>query len=119
MKTATGGFPLGWRRRNFAWEKDVDGVIKWAKDNALEVIDLGRDTDTSAKPFVEAGLRIGTADLAVWEAMISPDAGKRKAAVAKNAEYIKASVKAGANVFFMCMVPEDASRPRKENFGYM
>jgi sugar phosphate isomerase/epimerase len=64
-------------------------------------------------------LRIGTADLITWEEMISPDAGKRKEAVAKNAEYIRACTKVGANVFFMCMLPEDKARPRKENFGYM
>jgi sugar phosphate isomerase/epimerase len=119
MKTATGNFPLGWRKGNFAWEQDVQGVIRWAKDNELEVIDLGRETDTKAKPFLDAGLRIGTADLKVWEAMISPDAGKRKEAVAKNAEYVKACVAAGANVFFICMLPEDKSLSRKENFGYM
>ena len=41
MKTATGNFPLGWRRRNFAWEQDLDGMIAWARENDLEVIDLG------------------------------------------------------------------------------
>ena len=119
MKTATGNFPLGWRRRNFDWEKDLDSMIAWAKDNDLEVIDLGRDADTTAKPVVDAGLRVGTADLTVWEEMISPDAGKRKDAVAKNADYIKACVEAGANVFFMCMLPEDKTLSRAENFGYM
>ena len=29
MKTATGNFPLGWRRRNFAWEQDLDSMIGW------------------------------------------------------------------------------------------
>jgi len=119
MKTATGNFPLGWRRRNFAWEKDLDGIITWAKDNDLEVIDLGRDGDKSVKPVVDAGLRVGSVDLTVWEAMISADAGKRKDAVAQNAEYVKACVDAGANVFFMCMLPEDKSLSRAENFGYM
>ncbi len=119
MKTATGNFPLGWRRRNFDWEKDLDGMIAWAVDNQLEVVDLGRDADMSTKAVVDAGLRVGTADLTVWEEMISPDAGKRKDAVAKNADYVKACVAAGANVFFMCMLPEDRSLSRAENFGYM
>ena len=42
MKTATGNYPLGWRRRKYAWEQDLDGMIAWALDNELEVIDLGR-----------------------------------------------------------------------------
>jgi len=119
MKTATGNFPLGWRRRNFAWEQDLDSMIEWAKDNDLEVIDVGRDGDSSAKTVIDAGLRVGSADLAAWEEMISPDASKRKDAVAKNAEYIKTCAEAGANVFFICMLPEDKSLSREENFGYM
>lgn len=119
MKTATGHFPLGWRRRNFAWEQDLDGMIGWAQENDLEVIDLGPDSDVTAKPVIEAGLRVGTADLRVWGEMMSPDAGKRREAVAQNAAYIQTCAAAGANVFFICMIPEDPSRERAENFGYM
>ncbi len=119
MKTATGNFPLGWRRRNFAWEQDLDGMIAWALENDLEVIDLGRDADSGAKTVVDAGLRVGSADLTVWTEMMSPDAGARSDAVARNAEYIRDCAAAGAKTFFICMVPEDPSRSRAENFGYM
>ena len=119
MKTATGNFPLGWRRRNFAWEQDLPGMIAWALENDLEVIDLGRDADSIAKTVVDAGLRIGSADLTVWTEMMSPDAGKRRDAVARNADYIRACVAAGASTFFICMIPEDPSRGRAENFSYM
>lgn len=119
MKTATGNFPLGWRRRGFAWEKDLDSIIAWAKENDLEVIDLGRDGDTSVKPVVDAGLRVGSVDLAVSKEMISADASTRKDAIATNADYIRACVDAGATVFFVDMRPEDKSLSRAENFGYM
>ncbi len=119
MKTATGNFPLGWRRRNYAWEQDLDGMIAWALENDLEVIDLGQDADRDAKAVVEAGLRIGSADMAVWHEMISPDAGARRDAAAKNAEYIRACASAGAVTFFVVMLPQDPARPRAENFGYM
>lgn len=119
MKTATGNFPLGWRRRNFAWEQDLDSMIAWAQENDLEVIDLGPDSDVTAKSVIEAGLRVGTADMRVWGEMMSPDAGKRRQAVAQNAAYIQTCAAAGANVFFICMIPEDPSRERAENFGYM
>ncbi len=119
MKTATGNFPLGWRRRNYVWEQDLDGMIAWALENDLEVIDLGPDADSSAKTVVDAGLRVGTADLSLWQEMISPDAAKRRDAVARNAEYIRACATAGAATFFIVMLPEDPSRPRAENFGYM
>ena len=119
MKTATGNFPLGWRRRNFTWEQDLDGMIAWALENDLEVIDLGRDADSVAKKVVAAGLRVGSADLTVWGEMMSPDAGARRDAVAQNAEYVRACVAAGAKTFFICMIPADPSRKRSENFGYM
>ena len=119
MKTATGNFPLGWRRRNFTWEQDLDGMIAWALANDLEVIDLGRDADSITKRVVDAGLRVGSADLTVWGEMMSPDAGKRRDAVARNADYVRACAAAGAKTFFICMIPEDPSRPRAENFGYM
>ncbi|MDE2748880.1 MAG: sugar phosphate isomerase/epimerase [Chloroflexota bacterium] len=119
MKTATGNFPLGWRRRNFAWEQDLDGMIAWALENDLEVIDLGRDADSVAKTVVDAGLRVGSADLPVGGEMMSPDAGARRDAVARNAEYIRACAAAGAKTIFVCMIPEDPARPRAENFAYM
>ena len=119
MKTATGNFPLGWRRRNFVWEQDLDSMIAWAQANDLEVIDLGPDSDVTAKSVIDAGLRVGTADLRVWGEMMSPDAGKRRQAVAQNADYIRACAAVGVSVFFICMIPEDPSRERAENFGYM
>ena len=119
MKTATGNYPLGWRRRKYAWEQDLDGMIAWALDNELEVIDLGRDADNCAKAVVDAGLRVGSADLTAWGEMMSPDGGARKDAVAQNADYIEACVAAGARTFFICMVPEDPTRGRAENFAYM
>ncbi len=119
MKTATGNYPLGWRRRNFSWEQDLDGMIAWAVANDLEVIDLGPDADTCTKAVVDAGLRVGSADLTVWGEMMSADAGARAEAVARNAAYIKDCVAAGAKTFFICMIPQDPSRPRAENFAYM
>lgn len=119
MQTRTGNFPIGWRRRNFDWEQDLDGMIAWAKANDLSVIDVGRDGDTSGKAVVDAGLQVGSADLTVWNEMISADAGKRKAAVAQNAEYIKNVAALGVSNFFICMLPEDRSLPRAESFGYM
>ena len=119
MKTATGNFPLGWRRRNFGWEQDLDGMIAWALANDLEVIDLGRDADICTQAVVDAGLRVGSADLSVWGEMMSPDAGARADAVARNAAYIQDCAAAGAKTFFICMIPEDPARNRAENFGFM
>ena len=119
MKTRTGNFEIGWLRRNYAWEQDLDGIIAWAKANDINVIDIHRDAPTSAKTITDAGLQVGAADLLAWKSMISADKGKRAEAVAQNAEYIKDSVAAGAKHFFLVMQAEDPSLPRDENFGYM
>ncbi len=117
--TRTGGFVIGFRRSGAAWQKDLGGLAAWAKANGFGAIDVGRDGDVAAPQVAGAGLRVGSVDLAVWQPMISADAGKRRDAVARNAEYVKACAAAGAKVFFVVMLPEDAALARKENFGYM
>lgn len=116
--TRTGGFPIGFRRGWSDWQKDLTPLLGWAKENDLGVIDLGRKPEevTQAK---EAGLQVGSVDLLEWGGLISSDAGERREAVAKNAEYAATMAEAGAKNLFCVMIPKDPSLPRKENFGYM
>jgi len=51
--------------------------------------------------------------------MISADSGKRKAAVQRNSEYVANCAAIGAKNHFIVMLPEDASKPRSENFAFM
>lgn len=115
MKTRTGGFPIGFRRGG-GWQGDLDNLIAWAKENEIEVIDVGKDGDSSAKAVLDAGLRVGSVDLKEWQPMLSADAGKRADAIAKNTEYIRAC---GGQNYFLVMLPENPRAQRSENFGYM
>ncbi len=119
MKTRTGGFPIGFRRGWSDWQKDTAGMIAWAKQSGIEVVDPGRDGDKVGKQIVDAGLRIGSVDLVEWEGMISADKGKRADAVAKNTAYVEACAAYGAVNHFLVMLPENKDLPRSENFGYM
>ncbi len=119
MKTRTGAFPIGIRRGGSDWQQDLAALIAWLQEMDLEVIDLGKDGDNTAQAVAQAGLRIGSVDLSEWEAMISPDAGRREAAVARNADYVRACAEHGARNFFVIMLPEEPDRPRAENFGFM
>ena len=122
MQTRTGNYPIGFRRGGGQWQKDIDGLITWAKSNDLGVIDVKNDGDKTAAIVRSAGLQIGSIDLLDSKALLSPDKGKRAEAVAQNAEYIGACVSDsndGPTNFFIAMIPEDASLPRAENFGYM
>lgn len=119
MKTRTGSFPIGFRRGNSEWQQDLDSLIGWAKEVDMEVIDLHRDGDTTAKKVLDAGLQVGSVDFPDTKGMISSDKGKRADAIARNAEYIRACAAYGPMDHFLVMLPEHPDRPRKENFGYM
>ena len=118
MKTRTGGIPIGFRCWEQEWQQDLDGLIAWTRENDLEAIDLNTDGDRTAKPVVDAGLRVGSVDLRVRNSMMSPDKAKRADAVAQNTDYIRGCASAGPINHFVVMTPEDPGLPRAENFGY-
>src|SRR6476659_8330697 len=111
LTTRTGGFPIGFRRGWSDWQKDLDGLITWAKSNGQGVIDLGRDGDVAGKTVVDAGLLVGSVDLAEWQGMIAADAAKRKDAAQRNAAYVEACAAHGIKNHFLVMLPEDAALP--------
>ncbi|MBZ0293405.1 MAG: sugar phosphate isomerase/epimerase [Anaerolineae bacterium] len=119
MQTRTGGYPIGFRRGWSDWQKDLNTTIQWAIKNELEVMDLGKDGDKITQKVIDAGLRVGSVDLAEWQGMISPKGETRAMAVERNASYIEACAAAGVNNFFIVMLPERPDLPRAENFDYM
>ncbi len=119
LKTRTGGFPIGFRRGWSDWQKDTSGLIAWAKDNGLGVIDLGSNADTEGAAVAAAGLQVGSADLKSWQGFISKDPATRQAAADANDAYFAECAKHGIKNYFAVMLPEDASLSRAENFGYM
>ncbi|MFN8491522.1 MAG: sugar phosphate isomerase/epimerase [Caldilineaceae bacterium] len=119
MKTRTGSFPIGFRRGWTDWQKDIDSLIAWAKENGLEAIDLGKDANVVGQKVLDAGLRIGSVDLRDNKGMISPDRATREKAIEDNAEFIHECSALGPTNFFLVMLPEKPELPRAENFGYM
>jgi sugar phosphate isomerase/epimerase len=120
MKTRTGNYPIGFRRNNSDWQKDLGALLDWAVAEDLEVLDITAvDAPATIKAIQEAGLHVGSIDLATYKGMLSPDAGERAEAVAMNAELVRATAPLGKFNYFCVMLPEDPSRPRAENFGYL
>lgn len=115
LQTRTGRFPIGFRRGDSAWQRDLPAVIDWAVSHGFGALDLGR-SPAEIKPAAEAGLRVGSVDLLEWPGLISADAPKRADAVAKNSAYI---ADCGAQNYFAVMLPENPGLTRLENFGYM
>ncbi|MDX2111392.1 MAG: sugar phosphate isomerase/epimerase [Verrucomicrobiota bacterium] len=117
--TRTGGYRIGFRRGWSDWQRDLPALADWAKANGFACLDVGNDGLDSIPQVVKAGIAVGTVDLGQWRELISPDKAKRAAAVATQADYIRRCAVLGAKSFFVVMLPEDAVRSRKENFGYM
>ena len=86
----------------------------------MSVIDLGADGAESGKAAIDAGLRVGSVDLADASGMIASDPGRRREAIGKNTAQAEACSAAlgGANLFGV-MIPGNPERERRENFGYM
>lgn len=119
LTTRTGGFPIGFRRGWSAWQKDLGGLTSWAAANGMACVDLGGDADQIAAEVTAAGLKVGSADLKSWQALLSADPGKQAAAVDENAAYIASCAQHGIKAFFVVMLPEDPAKPRSENFALM
>lgn len=119
MKTRTGNYPIGFRRGGGAWQSDLSALLEWAKSNELEVIDMRADADQYGQLVLDAGLRIGSVDVPDNKGMISADEGRRREAIERNSEFVRACAKLGPINYFLVMLPEDPSLPRAENFGYM
>ena len=116
LKTRTGGFLVGFRRGGGEWQREIGDAIAWAKGHGFGAMDISRGNTPNAAAVKDAGLRIGSVDLAGGRGFLSPDAGKRAEAVAACSQYIK---DCGAQNFFAVMLPEDPSLGRRANFGFM
>ena len=119
MNTRTGNYPIGFRMRGWTNNVTHAEVLAWTKKNGLGGVDIGGNADKIGQQVHDAGLWIGTADLRNPRRLLSANTETRVAAVADNEEYIKACAALGPMIYFVAMVPEDPTRPRAENFGYM
>ncbi|RME58451.1 MAG: sugar phosphate isomerase/epimerase, partial [Caldilineae bacterium] len=119
LSTRTGGYPIGFRRGNGAWQQDLDRLLDWAAANELGVIDLTRNAAAEVGQAVQRGFRIGSVDLPDPKGMLAADPGRRAEAIARNSEHVRACAAHGPMNHFLAMIPEDPTRERRENFGYM
>ncbi len=91
------------------------GVIEWAADSGFGAFDTPALTPEIHSAMEKSGLELGTVDMG-GPSVITADETKR----AENLEKLKAGMKRsadlGAKVLFTVLGPEDASRPRAENF---
>lgn len=116
MKTRTGGFEIGFRRGWSDWQKNLEGLLAWSKENDLGVIDVSADASEIAPEIARAGIQIGTADLPKGGAIFGDDLGKRDAAIDEVSQYVQQCASQGITRFFTVLIPQDKSKARSENF---
>lgn len=114
--TRTGNFPIAFRRGWGDWTRNLASLAKWAADNKFEALDIMNVTPADLDTLKSAGVRIGSADLLDFGNLLCNDAAKRAELIEKNIAYIKQLAPLGARVFFTCIIPGDATKPRGENY---
>jgi sugar phosphate isomerase/epimerase len=117
--TQTGGFPIGFRRtRQSVWQQDMASLAQFATQGDFAFVDFGPISAEDARVAIARGISIGSVDLKDWPALLSPDAGERKAAVVANASHLRSLVAVGVKIFLAVLTPQDPARPREENFDF-
>ena len=98
-------------------QQGMAAVVAWAKGLGLGALDLPEDFAGPAQECRAQGLRVG----AVWgtsqAGLLSPDDGRRAQAVARLQSQIRAMPAAGAQVLFLCLVPEARTQTIAESLA--
>lgn len=89
----------------------IEAVITWAKDLGLGALDLPEDFAESAQACRAHGLRVGAVSGAGQSRLLSTDDRKRAEAVTRLQSQIRAMPAAGAEILFLCLVPEERGQP--------
>ena len=119
--TRTGSYPIGLRIGGSDWQRDLPSFMNWIRKHRIGVLDLGGDADTAAKVVLDAGVKIGSADLGAfgdWQALLSSSAETRKKTVEKISRYVETCCRLGIQNFFIVLIPENPALERKANLAY-
>jgi sugar phosphate isomerase/epimerase len=117
--TATGSFPIGFRRMGALARGDLRSLALWARESNFAHLDLAGPARASDIATVTGqSISVGTIDLVRWSELLSPYAERRLDAAAENAERVRILGGKGLSTFFAVATPEDPTLPRAENFSY-
>lgn len=117
--TRTGGFRIGFRRARSAWQQDLTELLRFAHRAAFEFVDFGPvGVNVAAEVRAAGGMGVGSVDLLDWSALLSPDAGRRRASVLANASHVRALAAEGVDKFLTVLAPPEPALPRRENFDH-
>ncbi|MDB5296234.1 MAG: Xylose isomerase domain protein barrel [Phycisphaerales bacterium] len=112
------GLPVGFRRARSAWQLDLPRLLAFARGERFAFFDFGPVDAVAVRAARDAGLGVGTVDLLDWPALLSADAGRRRAAVVANASHVRSLAAAGVTRFLTVLAPDDPAGPRRDHFAY-
>ena len=118
FQTKTGSFPIGFRRGWSDWQKDLTGLCAWARASGFGHIDVGANS-ADAEKVIQAGLKVGSADLGGGRGWMSEDPEEVKDCLENLGAHIASCAAKGVTNFFDVMIPKDSSKRRSENFELM
>lgn len=94
-----------------------ENTVAWAAEAGLDVLDVPKLNKEMKALCDRAGLHIGSVDAGQSGALLSKDDARRTAAAAEVKQQMTDMAALGAQVMFMCLVPEDHTLPRRETFA--
>ena len=119
-RTATGGFPIGFRQAGGEWQRDPATLVRWAAGERFACVDFDKQRAVAGLAALRAaGLMIGSVDLfgrADYDAVIAPDSPARRQAIEAVVVSVEELAAAGATLFFAVTLPADPGRGRRANF---
>jgi len=111
------GNPISTRFTPHFGRLPAEQLMQAAKEMGLDALDLPRITPEWKKMLDDAGLVVGSVDAQGIGQLFSTDASKRQSAVDGIKGQFENIATCGGKVIFMCLVPENHSAPRAENFS--
>jgi sugar phosphate isomerase/epimerase len=118
-RTRTGAFAIGLRRGWGGWQRDLEGWLRWVRENRFAFVDLGHDAAPLLGAVRAAGLQVGSVDLPAWRELLSADPARRADAIAAARHHIARCTAGGARLFLTAMRPEDPGESPARTFERM
>lgn len=107
---------IGFRIPGKAREMPFEELCRWAAETGFGAIDLGSPDPDRIQAIRNAGLEVGTIDLAGTRDLVSADPEKQKAGAEAAKAAIAATAEHGCDKMFCVFVPEDQTRKRAQTF---
>lgn len=89
----------------------LDDAAQFARSQGIAALDLPADYTAGAQICREQGLRIGSVDGVAMGPLIAQEDATRERAVEELCAQIRALPAAGAQLLFLCLVPDDRTQP--------